>query len=292
VTTQNDVYQYTQVEQDTWRRFYSEIALRWAKHRQLLHPYYTDHIGCLERFKDGIPTLGELNALLRDIGWTAEYVDGFAPPWHIVRMIDRRIMPVSRPIRTPGEIFFANGPDLIHDIFGHLPLLFSPEYRALLAEWAQIASSLDITETDRATYHLNRLITQAEGRVAKHTLAHLKTAASRVDQFAAEHPSPSQVFDKTYFWIFEFGIVKHEGELRLLGSGLLSSMREIEKIAAQKPKMKALDCASILSPYNISTLQDSYLVASSVQQYSDILQQMKARLERDYLVSERLYARG
>ena len=292
MTTQNDAYQYTQVEQDTWRRFYSEIALRWAKHRQLLHPYYIDHIGCLERFKESIPTLGELNALLRDIGWTAEYVDGFAPPWHIVRMIDRRIMPVSRSIRTPGEIFFANGPDLIHDIFGHLPLLFSPEYRALLAEWAQIASSLDITETDHATYHLNRLITQSEGRVAKHTLAHLKTAASRVDQFTAEHPSPSQVFDKTYFWIFEFGIVKHEGELRLLGSGLLSSMREIEKIAAQKPKMKTLDCASILSPYNISTLQDSYLVASSIQQYSDILQQMKTRLEHDYLVSERLYARG
>ena len=86
--------------------------------------------------------------------------------------------------------------------------------------------------------------------------------------------------------------MKYDGHLRLLGSGLLSSLLEIEKIASQKTKIRELDCASILSPYNISTLQDSYFVASDIQQYRDILQQMKARVECDYLVSERLYARG
>jgi len=267
---------YTAVDHDTWRRFFQAIEHTWAKYGKLIHPFYMDHVEVLRRFRERIPSLAEINDLLATIGWTAIYVDGLAPPWEIAKWLDRRVMPVSRSIRSPQEVHFANGPDLIHDYFGHLPLLFSKEFRSLLSQWTAAASRVPVTETDQVNFHLNKLVVQSQDKVSDAAMGQLQLAQSGLNQFIAQHPSPSLIFDKVYFWIFEFGILERMGQKLILGAGLLSSLSEIEKIALQPVKTATLDMASVLSSYNISALQDGYLVAPDLQHYKSLINRMIA----------------
>jgi len=265
---------YSATEHQTWRRFFQAIEQTWANYSGLIHPYYMANVEVLRRYSERIPTLAEINLMLAPIEWTAVYVDGLAPPWEIARWLDLQVMPVSRRIRSPCEIYFANGPDLIHDFFGHLPLLFSPEYRNLLRQWSSAASHVEINEMDHVNFHLNKLIVQSQDHVAPLVMSHLKSAASGLDQFIAHKPSPSLVFDKMYFWIFEFGIIERMGQKLIMGAGLLSSLSEIENMAIRPVKTAILDRTSVLSTYNISTQQDAYLVAPDLQHYQALMAAM------------------
>lgn len=266
-----DQPRFTSVDHQTWRRFFSEIERSWERFGFLLHPYYAEHIGRLSPFRDQIPTLGQINKLLQPIGWTARYVDGYAPPWQIAHLLAQQVLPMSRSIRSYDEVLFGREPDIIHDIFGHLPVLFGPEYRQLLSCWSDAASHAHVKELDKAHYHLNKLIVRSHDKVPSEALAHLTTAAREIDRFVAVQPSAALMYDKSYFWIFEFGIVEHQGQRKVLGAGLLSSLNELAKLATGAATTRPLSLDTLLAPYNISAMQDEYLVVDGIDQYFGLL---------------------
>ena len=258
-------------EHETWRRFHAEFTRSMKRHEGLLHPFYKENLDVMAEFRDGIPSLATLNGILRTIGWSARYVEGYTPPWRVAQLLTQRVMPISRSIRPKDEIFFANEPDLIHDLFGHLPTLLHPGYRRLLLRWAQMASRAAITEFDRTHYHLNKLIVQAQDKVAPSMLQELTVAASSLATFSAHAPSSLQIFDKIYFWMFEFAIVQAaDGDRRIFGAGILSSLSELATLSGDVAT-KPLTLSSILSPYNISRQQTAYLVADSESDFEAIL---------------------
>ena len=269
-----DTYSYTAADQHTWRSFFDAVEQFWTQRADAIHPWYLDHVEVLYKFRNKIPTLEELNQVLEGIGWQAQYVDGLAPAWDIARMLHQKIMPVSRSIRSPEEVFFANEPDLIHDIFGHLPSLMDADYRRLLAMWSAGAARFPITEMDKAMFYLNKQIVQSEGKLSVDTMDFLHNAATELNQFTSRLPSPTVLFEKIYFWIFEFGIIRHQGQYRFLGAGLLSSLSELKKMALDQFAVKPLDIDSVLAPYNISTFQEGYLAAASLGQCEQVIQQI------------------
>lgn len=266
-----DSHEYTETEQETWIFFFKEIEKIWEKHAKIIHPYYLDHIQKLYSFTNRIPSLLDINELLAPIGWRSIYVNGYAPPWEISKLYDQKILAISRSIRTPEEIYFANEPDLIHDFFGHLPCLFSSEYRNLLSMWSHFASKSPVYEIDQAYYHLNKLIAQSEAHIPEDLLLYLKNATQEIGYFITKMPSPVLMFDHAYFWIFEFGIIKQHDHMKVLGAGLLSSLNELEKLTQYSFSTRDLNSQSVLSSYHISVQQDSYLVASHIDQYQSIL---------------------
>lgn len=280
----------------TWRAFHSEFFARIDRFEALLHPYYRQHLGVLARLKERIPTLSMIERILAPHGWTATYVDGYTAPWLIARLIARRVLPLSRRIRPPHEVFFASEPDLIHDVFGHLPCLLSPEYRKLLARWAQVASREPVTELDRAHYHLNKLIVQAQDRVPNGALSHLLTATQALGDYVAAQPSRAQIQDRIYFWIFEFGIVESASQRQILGAGILSSLTELTKIATQQVNTRLLTPASFLASYNISSEQSEYLTVRRERDFLDFLDAVAPRQRQPRTESnaplERSYAHG
>jgi phenylalanine-4-hydroxylase len=180
-------------------------------------------------------------------------------------------MPLSRSIRSPEEVFFGREPDLLHDLFGHLPSLMNGDYRRLLSQWAHVASRQPVTETDRAHYHLNKIIVQSHDRVPDGLFAHLTVASERLTQFVASRPTRCAIFDKLYFWIFEFGVIENSGRREILGAGLLSSLSEVQNFALGNTRIKRLSVDTILSPYNISSCQNEYFAAFDVSHYRDII---------------------
>ncbi len=288
----NPLYPYTESDQLTWRRFFEAMEKVWQENAAILHPWYRKHVHYLARFRERIPSLPELNEVLAPIGWRAQHVEGLAPAWDIAQLLHQRIMPVSRSIRAPEQIFFANEPDLIHDIFGHLPSLFDPEYRALLRRWTSRAASFPISEMDRASYHLNKQIVQSEGRVPKETLDFLHQAVTTLQSFTSRIPSPTLLYEKIYFWCFEFGIVKHADQIQVLGAGLLTSLSELKKFVDGDIKIKALDVETVLAPYHIATEQDLYHAVSHTDAYEGLIVSLEERMKAHLSAPERTYAYG
>jgi len=283
---------YTETDHQTWRRFYQEFQNHSKLHHGIIHPYYRDHIDVLASFAEGIPNLVDLNLLLAPIGWTAKHVDGYAPGWKIAKMIHEKTIPISSVIRSPDEVFFAHEPDLIHDVFGHIPCLFSPEYRKLLELWANRAAQLPIHEVDRTAFHLNKSIVRAEqdemhGKHTNRDIETLKEVASSFTSYLAQQPSPLYLADKAYFWIFEFGFIQQDNRPQILGAGLMTSMSEMNKIASGAYDTRQISFNNLMQHSQISEMQDSYLVSDSIDQFKKVIEQIKPR-EQGF-VEEQLY---
>ena len=76
-----------------------------------------------------IPRFEEVSRLLmRATGWQIVAVPGLIPEDAFFRLLSQRRFPVTVWLRTPEEFDYIVEPDLFHDLFGHVPLLFDPVF--------------------------------------------------------------------------------------------------------------------------------------------------------------------
>lgn len=72
-----------------------------------------------------IPRFETLNeSLRRATGWEITAVPGLIPEEAFFALLSRRRFPVTYWIRRPEEFEYVVEPDVFHDLFGHVPLLF------------------------------------------------------------------------------------------------------------------------------------------------------------------------
>jgi phenylalanine-4-hydroxylase len=76
----------------------------------------------IPRFEDVCERLG------RATGWQIVAVPGLIPEDAFFRLLAHRRFPVTVWLRTPEEFDYIVEPDLFHDLFGHVPLLFNPVF--------------------------------------------------------------------------------------------------------------------------------------------------------------------
>ncbi|MFL6663516.1 MAG: phenylalanine 4-monooxygenase [Rhizobacter sp.] len=78
---------------------------------------------------DRVPRFDELSqSLHRATGWDVVAVPGLIPEEAFFALLARRKFPVTRWIRRPEEFDYVVEPDVFHDLFGHVPLLFNPVF--------------------------------------------------------------------------------------------------------------------------------------------------------------------
>ena len=78
---------------------------------------------------DHIPRFDEINARLRlATGWQIVAVPGLIPEEAFFALLAERRFPVTHWIRRPDEFDYVVEPDVFHDLFGHVPLLFDPVF--------------------------------------------------------------------------------------------------------------------------------------------------------------------
>lgn len=116
---------YTAADHDTYRRLYERQAA-------LLPGLASDEfIAALPSLgiKDRIPRFEEINARLhKATGWEIVGVPGLIPEVPFFTLLANRKFPVTDWIRTPEEFDYIVEPDIFHDLFGHVPLLFNPVF--------------------------------------------------------------------------------------------------------------------------------------------------------------------
>ncbi len=116
---------YGEADQALWRALY-------ARQAALIDDYACEafarglaQAGCA----DGIPELARVSAALSVAsGWRLVAVPGFIPDAVFFSHLARRQFPVTVWLRRPDEFDYLVEPDLFHDFFGHVPMLFDPRF--------------------------------------------------------------------------------------------------------------------------------------------------------------------
>ena len=119
-----------------WERYSQEehqrYAALYARQLQLLEGRASQaFIDSLERLGSAksIPRFEDINATLQPAtGWTVVAVPGLIPEHEFFALLAARRFPVTYWLRRADEFDYIVEPDLFHDLFGHVPLLYNPVF--------------------------------------------------------------------------------------------------------------------------------------------------------------------
>ena len=125
---------YTAADHDTYRRLYERQSA-------LLPGLASDAvIQALPSLgaSDRIPRFEEVNERLQKAtGWELVGVPGLIPEVPFFTLLANRKFPVTDWIRKPQEFEYIVEPDIFHDLFGHVPLLFNPVFADYVQRYGQ-----------------------------------------------------------------------------------------------------------------------------------------------------------
>jgi phenylalanine-4-hydroxylase len=125
---------YTPADHDTYRRLYERQA---ALLPGLACDEFMRALPSLG-VKDRIPRFDEVNErLYKATGWEIVAVPGLIPEVPFFTLLANRRFPVTDWIRPPAELDYIVEPDVFHDLFGHVPLLFDPVFADHMQEYGK-----------------------------------------------------------------------------------------------------------------------------------------------------------
>jgi len=116
---------YTAADHDTYRRL---VERQSALLPGLACDAFIEALPSLG-VRDRIPRFEEINERLKPAtGWEIVAVPGLIPERQFFELLANRRFPVTDWIRRPDEFDYIVEPDVFHDLFGHVPLLFNPVF--------------------------------------------------------------------------------------------------------------------------------------------------------------------
>ncbi|CAN5263095.1 phenylalanine 4-monooxygenase [soil metagenome] len=129
-TCEQDWAAYSAADHDLYRRLYERQAAQLPGLACDEFIAAVKHLGAPTH----IPRFDALSeAVYRATRWEVVAVPGLIPEEAFFSLLSRRKFPVTGWIRKPEEFDYVVEPDVFHDLFGHVPLLFNP----MFAEYMQ-----------------------------------------------------------------------------------------------------------------------------------------------------------
>lgn len=131
---------YTAQEHDRWRRLYRRQSALAAAHAS---PAFLKALAAVD-CGEAIPRLDKVSAILRRAsGWELAAVPGLIPDDAFFTHLAARRFPVTRWIRREAELDYIVEPDLFHDFYGHVPMLFEPTFADAMQAYGARGLELD-----------------------------------------------------------------------------------------------------------------------------------------------------
>ncbi len=145
-TCDQDHARYSEADHDTYRRLYARQLAQIGNRACREFVEAVRHLGAPDR----IPHFDAISERLqRATGWQIVGVPGLIPEEAFFALLAARKFPVTDWIRRPDEFDYVVEPDVFHDLFGHVPLLFNPvfaDYMQAYGAGGLKASRLDACE--------------------------------------------------------------------------------------------------------------------------------------------------
>ena len=229
---------YSETNHRTWRKLYERMVPSWEKYA---HPRFLEGLNSVALDPKNVPKIDDINNFLSPLsGFQAKAVSGYIPAYLFFDCLRQRAFPTTVTIREESKLDYLPEPDIFHDAAGHVPMHTDKVFADTLVRFGEVAKSAaefaqSIPDKDEA----------------------LKTVESIIKGMAR------------FFWYtIEFGLMKSKGELKVYGSGILSSYGEISyAIESPKAQRYPFQLEWVINQYfEIDHFQELYFVIDSFDQ--------------------------
>ena len=265
--------------QHVWREVLRRNAELIENHGPRLHPAYLEGVERLA-LPTHIPSVDELNERLAPTQWRIVPVHGYLPSGDYARLVAKSIFPVSQVIRRPEHIDFAPVPDMVHDILGHLPMLFSAGFRRYLRRLARLMAVAKPNALDEE-YHDAVSCVAALKVLPSPVPMEVAAAQARVTRLNLELArcgSEASALRRLYVWSIEFGLLGGPAEFRVHGAALLSAPAEFGVLSSGNCAVMPFSNAIFEYENAFSDSQAQYFVAGGLSDYQAVLAEYEARM--------------
>jgi phenylalanine-4-hydroxylase len=271
---------YGSAAQEVWREVLRRNDELVRTHENWIHPAYLEGLRRLA-LPSSIPRTEELNARLEPTGWRVVSVIGYLPTAAYGALVATNVLPVSREIRRAEHIDFAPAPDMVHDVLGHLPLLFSPQFRRYLKTLAHAMVKAAANSLDQELYEAVTRMAELKGDPlsAPSAVAAAEARVERVTLALADNASEATALRRLYVWSVEFGMLGDSVNARVHGAALLSSPAEFHACRAPNATTLPYSLQVVDHENSFSELLPRYFVAREFAHYGDVLTEYEAMMK-------------
>ena len=190
--------QYSDENQEAWRKLYARIRTRWARYA---NDQFLQGVEALRLPADHIPHLSEINQRLQPLtGFQAKAVSGYVPGFLFFDCLRRREFPTTITIRPAERMDYLPEPDIFHDLAGHVPMHTSKAFADTLVRFGDCA----------------------------HTAARMTADIRDEAERARRLTSIIRALSRFFWFTVEFGLMRGRDGIRAYGSGLMSSYGELQ----------------------------------------------------------------
>lgn len=140
VITQN-YDRYSDEDHEVWSIIYKK---RWEQIGTDASDVFLRGIRAINLRPDRVPDLREVNANLSKMtGWQSRGVPGYLPAKSFFAFLAQRHFPTTIAVRPKSQMDYLPEPDIIHDVFGHVPLHADDTFADFLQTYGQAALHTD-----------------------------------------------------------------------------------------------------------------------------------------------------
>jgi len=128
---------FTAAEIDTWK---DVLSIQEKTRESNIVGIFNSGLETLDMRSDRIPQLSEVNDILgQKTGFNAVYVSGLESGKNFYPMLADRLFPIGNFIRDKRDLSYTPEPDMIHDLYGHIPFLIDIEYADFCQKYGEAA---------------------------------------------------------------------------------------------------------------------------------------------------------
>lgn len=239
---------YSEENQRTWRRLYAGIRDHWTRYA---HPKFLQGVENLLLSPDAIPRLEQVNQKLAPLsGFKSRAVAGYVPAYIFFDNLRTRNFPTTITIRDGLKLDYLPEPDIFHDIAGHVPMHTDARFSDVLVRF---------------------------GEVARRAAARARELAHGRDDWTSRIESNIKAMARFFWFTVEFGLMRVDGETKVYGSGLLSSIGEIEhSVRSPLVQRYPLQLEWVINQYfEIDHYQPLLFVAESFDQVFGMVEELE-----------------
>lgn len=228
-----------------------------------------------------IPRIEEMIEGLKDIGWGAICVNGFIPPAAFMEYNANKILPISADMRSLLHLLYTPAPDIVHEAAGHAPIVADPEYTDFLQKVGEYGAKALSNKYDSDVYEAIRTLSIIK-EYPHSTEQEIKDCEDKLTNAIEErkkHPlSEASIVSRFHWWTVEYGLLKQDGEMKMYGAGLLSSLGESRSCLDPKVKKVKLSIDCLNTDYDITKEQPQLFYVESSKDLFPVLEELANRM--------------
>lgn len=261
-----------------WKCFYNKKMQFIKRHEKHIYASYLSGLERLHFERDRFPSLLEIRERLKPIGWDVIAVPGFIPGREYANYLLNRVFPIASNVRTLKHFMHAMVPDSIHDIWGHLPLLFDSEYTHFLLTIAEAISNTKVGQRELAIYNArNELGSLEESGREISKIAQAREELMRLEKEEHANPEHFTRMSRFFLWTIEFGLLGSRNQPKMIGAALLSSFEDGLQVVRKTINFESLTKNTVYAEINFTEPQSQLFLAENIQQYLAVLNECSSK---------------